>query len=275
MPSPISTTCRRSSTTSPPRGPTGCRRCAVDQLGEPAARRLLTRIGDDVPESYRSGVLAADAVGDMVRLLELVDSGDVTRTALIRHVDDIEGDWRMRVYRRGDPIALAELLPMLGHVGLRALEERPYGLEIDGQSCYVYDIGVRVPPGVVIDDRRHANVRATFEGLLAGDIEPDGFNRLVLIAGLTAAQANVLRCYAKYTSQIGFTFSQRYIEETLARLPHLASLLVELFEARFDPALERRRPDRRVRDGRRRGARRARRRAVARRGPHRAHVPRR
>ena len=31
-----------------------------------------------------------------------------------------------------------------------------------------------------------------------GDIEPDGFNRLVLIAGLTAAQANVLRCYAKY-----------------------------------------------------------------------------
>ena len=211
--------------------------CAVDQLGEPAARRLLTRIGDDVPESYRSGVLAADAVGDMVRLLELVDSGDVTRTALIRHVDDTEGDWRMRVYRRGDPIALAELLPMLGHVGLRALEERPYGLEIDGQSCYVYDIGVRVPPGVVIDDRRHANVRATFEGLLAGDIEPDGFNRLVLIAGLTAAQANVLRCYAKYTSQIGFTFSQRYIEDTLARLPQLTSLLVELFEARFDPAL--------------------------------------
>ena len=136
---------------------------------------------------------------------------------------------------------------MLGHVGLRALEERPYRLAIDGQSCYVYDIGVRVPPGVVIDDRRHANVRATFEGLLAGDIEPDGFNRLVLIAGLTAAQANVLRCYAKYASQIGFTFSQRYIEDTLARLPHLASLLVELFEARFDPALERGRPDRRVR----------------------------
>ena len=89
----------------------------------------------------------------------------------------------------------------------------------------------------MIDDRRHANVRATFEGLLAGDIEPDGFNRLVLYAGLTAAQANVLRCYAKYTSQIGFTFSQRYIEETLERLPHLTLLLVELFEARFDPAL--------------------------------------
>ena len=211
--------------------------CAVNQLGESGARRLLARIGDAVPESYRSGVLPADAVGDMLHLRELIDSGEVTRTALIRHVDDTEGDWRMRVYRRGDPIALADLLPMLGHVGLRALEERPYQLEIDGESCYVYDIGVRVPAGVVIDDRRHANVRATFEGLLAGDIEADGFNRLVLVAGLTAAQANVLRCYAKYTSQIGFTFSQRYIEETLARLPHLTSLLIELFEARFDPSL--------------------------------------
>ena len=39
--------------------------CAVNQLGETAARRVLTRIGDDVPESYRSGVLPADAVGDM------------------------------------------------------------------------------------------------------------------------------------------------------------------------------------------------------------------
>ncbi len=37
----------------------------IDQLGEAAAPTLLTRIGDDAPESYRSGVLAADAVGDM------------------------------------------------------------------------------------------------------------------------------------------------------------------------------------------------------------------
>ncbi len=144
----------------------------------------------------------------------------------------------MRVYRREAPIALAELLPMLGHVGLRALEERPYQLVIEGHECFVYDIGVRVPPGVAIDDRRHAKVRSTFEGLLSGDVEPDGFNRLVLFAGLSAAQANLLRCYAKYASQIGFTFSQGYIQDTMARLPQLATLLVELFEARFDPDLD-------------------------------------
>jgi NAD-specific glutamate dehydrogenase len=109
---------------------------------------------------------------------------------------------------------------------------------IEGHECFVYDIGVRVPDGVVIDDHRHREVRATFEGLLAGEIEADGFNKLVLHAGLTAWQANVLRCYAKFAHQIGFAFSQGYVEDTLARLSHLARLLLELFEARFDPDLD-------------------------------------
>jgi glutamate dehydrogenase len=211
---------------------------AAHQLGEPAALRLLARVGDTAPESYRSGVGPADAVGDLSRMCEMIDSGATTRTALLRHVDDPEGDWRMRVYRRGAPIALADLLPMLGHVGLRALEERPYGLAVGGEDCFVYDIGVRMPPDIVIDDRRHANIRATFEGLLAGEVEPDGFNRLVLFAGLSMTQANVLRCYARFASQIGFPFSQGYIEDTLMRLPQLTALLVELFEARFDPELD-------------------------------------
>ena len=73
---------------------------------------------------------------------------------------------------------------------------------------------------------------------MVGEVEADGFNRLVSLAGLTASQISVLRAYAKYLRQIGFAFSQGYIEDTLSRLPHVASSLIELFEARFDPALD-------------------------------------
>ena len=59
-----------------------------------------------------------------------------------------------------------------------------------------------------------------------------------MTAGLRATQANILRCYAKFAHQIGFTFSQGYVEGTLSRLPQLARLLVELFEARFDPDVD-------------------------------------
>ncbi|HUF99995.1 MAG TPA: NAD-glutamate dehydrogenase domain-containing protein, partial [Ilumatobacter sp.] len=63
----------------------------------------------------------------------------------------------------------------------------------------------------------------------------DGFNQLVLAGGLTTEQIIVLRSYAKYAQQTNFPFSQRYVEETLARLPALARLLVEMFAAKFDP----------------------------------------
>jgi glutamate dehydrogenase len=211
---------------------------AVHRLGEARAAQLLGRFGEAAPSGYRNVVDASTAVGDIERLIELIDSGEPTRTALVREVDAEPHVWRMRVYRHGDSIALSALLPLLGHLGLTALDEHPYRFVIEGQECFLYDIGVCMPGDVTIDDHRHAEVRSTFEGLLAGVVEPDGFNRLVVLAGLTASQANVLRSYAKFAHQTGFTFSQGYVEDTLARLPQLARLLVELFEARFDPDLD-------------------------------------
>jgi glutamate dehydrogenase len=214
------------------------REAAVRQLGESAANRLMGRIGESAPPRYRSGVDPGTAVGDMGRLADLLDGPATTLTSLVRHLGAEPGVWSMRVYCKAQSIALSDLLPLFGHLGLQALDEHPYVFELDGSSFFVYDIGVRVPDGVEIDDQRHAELRSAFEGLLAGGVEPDGFNRLIVLAGLTAAQANILRSYAKFAHQTGFAFSQVYVEETLARLPHLARLLVELFEARFDPDLD-------------------------------------
>src|SRR5439155_27291219 len=77
------------------------------------------------------------------------------------------------------------------------------------------------------------------EALLAawsGAVENDGFNRLVLAAGLSARQATILRLYCKVLRQAGSTFSQSYLEDTLVRHATIARRLVQLFEHRLDPA---------------------------------------
>jgi glutamate dehydrogenase len=43
----------------------------------------------------------------------------------------------------------------------------------------------------------------------------------------------VLRAYAKYLKQVGFTFSQAYIEQTLAAHPAIAAKIVTFFHARL------------------------------------------
>lgn len=68
-----------------------------------------------------------------------------------------------------------------------------------------------------------------------GEAENDGFNSLVLGAGLNWRQAMVLRAYAKYMRQAGSTFSQDYMEDTLRNNVHTTRLLVSLFEARMSP----------------------------------------
>lgn len=66
-----------------------------------------------------------------------------------------------------------------------------------------------------------------FAAIWNKQLEDDGFNRLVLGAGLTGRQVSVLRAYAKYMRQTGVSFSQSYIEETLTRYPDIAGLLLD------------------------------------------------
>ena len=57
--------------------------------------------------------------------------------------------------------------------------------------------------------------------------EIDGFNQLVLAAGLTWRQATVLRAYAKYLKQGNSPFALDYIEEALRSNVDITRLLVE------------------------------------------------
>jgi glutamate dehydrogenase len=81
------------------------------------------------------------------------------------------------------------------------------------------------------------------------EVENDGFNRLTPGAALAADDVAILRAYAKYLKQAAFTFSQAYLEQTLAAHPAIAANLVALFHARFDPAAQAERAEAQARIG--------------------------
>ena len=72
--------------------------------------------------------------------------------------------------------------------------------------------------------------------MLTGELEDDGFNKLVMRAELDWREVSVLRAYAKYLRQAGIAFSQIYMEEALAKNATIARLLVRLFRSQFHPA---------------------------------------
>ena len=247
------------------------------ELGEDRGRALFDRVGEHAPPAYRAAVAPDRAISDVRRIASLIASDVELTTALGHDVDAPPGEWRFRVYRQGQPAALSALLPLLDHLGLQALDERPYTFRIDDEQVFLYDIGVRVGGAVELDEARRSALQDAFASLVAGDIESDGYNRLVLQAGLSAREVAMIRAYGKYLRQIGFAFSQSYIEDVLCAHPRLVADLVELFHARFDPSRDAGDVGRAARRGERRGAGTtrgvARRHPLARRRPHLPGVP--
>jgi glutamate dehydrogenase len=203
--------------------------------GEEEGARLARRYDGAFPEAYKEDFGAGTAVDDLKRM-ETLPEDDGLGFHVYTPPSDDDADRRLKVYRTGAPLSLARALPIFSQIGIEVLDERPYEItRPDGTASYIYDFGLRLPAGTRLDPDRAADVVDTLRLLWREEIEQDGFNSLVLRAGLTWWQANILRAYAKYLRQAGTTFSQGYIEQALAEHPAVARQLVELFESRFDP----------------------------------------
>src|SRR5690606_21434190 len=143
---------------------------------------------------------------------------------------------RLKLYRQLDDIPLSDALPMMENLGLRVISERPYRLQVAEQPLYIQDFEVESTAGPIDANSADAAFGEAFARIWHGDAENDGFNRLILSAGLHWRQVAMLRGYCKYLLQTGVPFYQAYVEQTFQHYPRLARLMVELFEARVDPA---------------------------------------
>jgi len=206
----------------------------VERVGNERGARLLARYGRALSTGYIEEVTPQRAAQDVETLAELSGENDI-RLRLYRSHD--RDELHFKIFRSGPDIALSEVLPLLENAGLKVLTEQVYTLEAKDAALCIQDVTVQAAKPLVFDiGELHENFESAFEAIWRGRAENDGFNKLLLHARLSWRQVAVLRAYCKYQQQVGTTFSQAYMEETLNDYPLIAGLLIELFEARFDPA---------------------------------------
>lgn len=208
----------------------------IEGVGEERGNELFHKYRDAFPAGYRAGFLARTAVSDIGRIEELASEEDLSMS-LYHPIEEPDEFLGFKLFRSGDQISLSTVLPLLEDMGVEVVDERPHKVEpLGSPPVWIYDFGL-------VDESRGGfqtgEVREIFQDAFArayrGLVENDGFNRLVLRARLTWRQVTILRAYCKYLRQAGTTFSQAYMEDTLFTNPHIARLLVDLFETRFDP----------------------------------------
>ncbi len=208
----------------------------VRKHGEAHGLELASRFANALSWGYMEQV-SAEAAAD-----------DVTSAASLRADDDIRLDLdrspedptrlRFKLFRFDSPLALSDALPMFENLGMRILTEHPHRFELKGRTIHLQDFEVEANLPDLNVERVRERFQHAFERVWRGQTESDGFNRLILHAGLEWRQVAMLRAYLKYLVQTGVPFSQAYVERTLANYPLHARLLAELFAAKFDPARE-------------------------------------
>ncbi|MBX9944015.1 MAG: NAD-glutamate dehydrogenase, partial [Reyranella sp.] len=217
-----------------------------ERLGEADGRAAARRWRAWFPAVYRETFDAAQAIAD-IDLLQKLLSGASFGVQVGRRAGLPAHRFAIRLFHPRKPIDLSDILPLAENLGLRVLSEAPFLLrpateglndKAAGDSVAMQVLRVETADGSAVD---LAAVGPRFiealEKLRSGALENDGLNRLVLGAGLAWREVAVLRSYAKYLRQAGVPFSQDYMERALAAYPAVARGLVDLFAARFDPAL--------------------------------------
>lgn len=209
----------------------------IDYYGEEKGLELSHKYEKAFPASYQEDFIARTAIYDIEHIEKLTASNTLEMN-LYQALDEPAGHLRFKLFQADIPIILSDVLPMLENMGLRVIDERPYEIEFkDGSRVWIDDFGV-VTSGINVElSQIKEGFQEAFSHVWFGQAENDGFNRLVLGANISWREAAILRAYTKYLKQINFTFSQSYIEATLAKNITIAHQLIEIFKLRFDPKL--------------------------------------
>ncbi|MFN3348931.1 NAD-glutamate dehydrogenase [Pseudorhodoplanes sp.] len=211
----------------------------LEKTHEPVrARQLFERYRRAFSASFRDRY-SPDVALDNIRTIEALSAERPLSVDF--HARPGQGDDRvgLKVWSYGGAIPLSSRVPMLENMGFRVVDERTYEIRpatADGAHVWMHDMSLESADGAPVDIAalEHA-LEACFLMVMRGIAENDGYNALVLKAGLQWRDIVLIRAISRFLRQVRLPFSQDYMWATLRAHCKIAAQIVALFHARFDP----------------------------------------
>ncbi len=211
-----------------------------DTLGEQQGEMLFRQFGEAFPRNYVNSTPVTAAINDIEHLQHVVAN---QQPAFYLFITGKKKNWHLKMYGFEEEIALSDILPMLENLGFKVRDVVPHRVEpsIEKQKhrLLVRDFSL-IPQSP--DSHDFETVKPLVEHILSEvwerKVENDGLNALSVASALNSRQITLVRTYARYAKQADLGYSDRYVTEALCKHAAITSLIVGLFEHRFDPSLE-------------------------------------
>jgi glutamate dehydrogenase len=202
---------------------------------------LIMKYGEAFPVNYRDHYQPKQALFDIEHFEKIQNEGEISLD--LYQCNHCEGDEiRLKIFQRGAPVILSDILPVLENMGLRTISEMPFEIKPheSDTSIWIHDF-------LMIQDNAQTKidydgVKPVFETALYkiwnDEVEDDPLNGLVVSTAMDWRDIMIMRCYIRYMRQIGSTFGLEYMAQALLNNASIAELLVTSFKLRHDPALQ-------------------------------------
>jgi glutamate dehydrogenase len=126
-------------------------------------------------------------------------------------------------------------MPILENAGLRVIAVTPY--QISGPkslAAVIYCFSIQDSTGSQLDvDDQGTLVAEAILAVRRGDANNDALNALVLLAGLSWREVDVLRAYAAYAFQLGVVPGLLSLPTALRAHPNIARVFFDTYEVKF------------------------------------------
>lgn len=209
---------------------------AIGEWGGDAGRQLYALYRNAFPASYQDHFDHSAAVED-IKLFHSLSSEHEIAMSFYQSMDAERNVMHFKVFHRVAPLELSSMVPMLENLGFRVIGEHPYQVSpVEGEEIWIHDFTLLFGLDVEVDVSAVRNTfQDAFEAVWYENTENDSFNHLVVGARLDWRTVAMLRLYARYMKQLGSSFSQNFIADTLATNLDITRNLVALFRCLFDP----------------------------------------
>lgn len=203
------------------------------------ADELLRRYREAFSPGFQDTYAPALAATD-IRVIESLTEQHPLGVDFHHRLEEEQRAVGLKVWSYARPLPLSERVPVLENMGFRVVDERTHHIEPpDSPGVWFHDMLLERQDGGPIDlDAGKARLEQAFLNVMHGQAENDGYNALTLAVGLMWRDVALVRALSRYMRQIRVPYSQDYMWATLVKHAKVASHVIDLFHARFDPRPE-------------------------------------
>ena len=205
-------------------------------------RNLMLLFSGGFNAAYREAYSVDDAIVDVTAMSEL-DADTPIKLRAYQLPDDEAGVIRAKIYSRNGAIALSDCIPVFERMGLFVARETGYPVQpaekpaADAPDVYwIHSLKMRHMAAITPNmGEIYPAFEQAFVAIWSHQAENDGFNALVLNAGLNWREAALCRALSAYRKQTGLDPAEATQIEAFNTYPRLTRNLLKLFYIRFDP----------------------------------------